>query len=432
MLHTEPGPLKGILLAFEFALQAPAPGYQEELRLLKGLIGGEEGAGGDLDDVQPPPEFMTEALDYVRQRDEAAYEELLERERIEPGIEAEGALLGTVVERAVSWGYLLTRYRTQIATKLSKTYPQVSLFTPALVDFDLWLNDAAPLRTSIAQQVELYGLISEWSGGRFHGFLAFDPLRELQDPSGGGGTLATAKEAVQRHGFIGVKVYPPMGFRPLGNAELWPAGDPRRGLDEPLRRLYRWCQQERVPILAHCNDSNGAEQDFGVRAAPEHWARVLEEFGDLQVCLGHFGGVEGLSNDPTTSWAWQIGALMERYPFVYGDTSFHRVALDATDAERRAYLNGLARLFDAHPQARTRLVYGTDWQMILIAKGHSDYFGRYRREIQGRFGADVASDFTERNARRLLGLDSTGTGTRSRLERFYSRRSMSKPDWWSA
>ena len=107
------------------------------------------------------------------------------------------------------------------------------------------------------------------------------------------------------------------------------------------------------------------------------------------------------------------------------------MALDATDAERRAYLNGLARLFDAHPQARKRLVFGSDWEMILIAKGHSDYFGRYRREIEGRFGADGASDLTENNARRLLGLDSAGTGTRSRLEAFYSKRSMRNPDWWS-
>jgi predicted TIM-barrel fold metal-dependent hydrolase len=430
LLHQNPGLLRGVLLAFQYALQSPAPDYDSERELLQGLIDGEEAALDLLEDLDPPAGLLNEALDHVQQQDAEAYDELLLEQGLEPGLEADGALLGTIAERAVNWAYVMTRYRTQIAHKLARTFEQVALFTPALVDFDLWLGEHSDVRTSLERQVELYGLLAEWSEGRFHGFVAFDPLRELRDPGGNGGTLARVKEAVQQHGFVGVKVYPPMGFRPLGNAELWPPGDLRRELDTPLRVLYAWCQSENVPILAHCNASNGAGPGYSLRAAPVHWARALQEFPELRLCLGHFGGTAGLRQNPPESWAWQIGQLMQTHEFVYADTSFHDVGLDATEAERQAYLNGVAWLVATFPAARERLVFGSDWQMILIEEGHADYLNRYRRQIEERLGASAARDFTENNARRLLGLDAVGKGNRSRLEEFYEARAMPKPSWW--
>ena len=115
-----------------------------------------------------------------------------------------------------------------------------------------------------------------------------------------------------------------MGFRPLGNAGLWPPGDDRNDLDAPLRDLYAWCEEKDVPILAHCNETNGGGTWFRRSAAPTYWASVLEEFSELRLCLGHFGGVRGVQQDPFGSWAWQIAQLMRTYPFVYADTGFSR------------------------------------------------------------------------------------------------------------
>ena len=108
---------------------------------------------------------------------------------------------------------------------------------------------------------------------------------------------------------------------------------------------------------------------------------------------------------------------------------FHDTALDSSEADRESYLDGLARLVDRIPAMRDRLVFGSDWQMILIEEGHEGYFNRYRQQIQDRFGGSVAKVFVEDNARRLLGLDED-VGNRARLKKFYADRSMATPAWW--
>ena len=51
-------------------------------------------------------------------------------------------------------------------------------------------------------------------------------------------------------GAIGVKVYPPVGFKPFGNG-----GSLGGMLDEQMRQVLRFCLTEDVPILAHCSFS---------------------------------------------------------------------------------------------------------------------------------------------------------------------------------
>src|SRR5439155_20874758 len=125
----------------------------------------------------------------------------------------------------------------------------------------------------IREQVELHEKVSRLSmlgrlgygTARVHPFVGFDPRRELVSRKRADlkGALALAKEAVQEYGFIGVKLYPPMGFRPLGNgatAEMT-AEDAYR-VDGILDELYTWCEAEQVPVTAHCNPSNEAAEEY--------------------------------------------------------------------------------------------------------------------------------------------------------------------------
>lgn len=84
------------------------------------------------------------------------------------------------------------------------------------------------------------------TGIHMHSFVGFDPRRQVQEP---GTPLALVKRAILEHGFVGVKLYPPMGFQ---------ASDNKGPIETALRRLYDWCKDADVPIMAHAENSIGA------------------------------------------------------------------------------------------------------------------------------------------------------------------------------
>jgi hypothetical protein len=133
----------------------------------------------------------------------------------------------STVLRAVRWATLFTRSRLDLAADYASAFGDaVQLAVPLMVDLGTSLGEQPP--TAIAQQVELFEKISRASmlnvlpgvgGMQVHPFVCFDPLRQLNDVKTG--SIRTAfdliKLAVTDYGFIGVKVYPPMGWRPTGN-----------------------------------------------------------------------------------------------------------------------------------------------------------------------------------------------------------------------
>ena len=78
--------------------------------------------------------------------------------------------------------------------------------------------------------------------------------------------------------------------------------------------LFALCVKEDAAILAHANDSNGANEDFGRRADPGYWIDVFRKHPTLRVCLAHFGHFDTTSHDapagakpPDASWEWALG-----------------------------------------------------------------------------------------------------------------------------
>ena len=178
------------------------------------------------------------------------------------------------VSRYLRWGLRLTRYRSELVDELVSIHGgNAKLVTPALIDYSRWLNDKHDVK--LEKQIDIMARLAQRAGAtRVHGYAPFDPLREamyrIAPEQGAKAPLALVKLAVTEKGFIGVKLYPPMGFRPLGN-EGFSAGDfpqhihkPFKGrkigkdIDAVLNELYAWCAAEQVPILAHASDSNGS------------------------------------------------------------------------------------------------------------------------------------------------------------------------------
>lgn len=356
---------------------------------------------------------------------------------------------GSYFSRYFEWAKLLTDYRETIARKYLSVYDgegrRLVLAAPALVDYNYWLNDQTP--SPLEEQVKLMGQLSLKLPVPTHGYVAFDPLRAVRGAEGPA-PLDIVKEAVTKHGFLGVKLYSPMGFRPSGNADhaltfpdyAW-RHEPGFGekLDAALYSLYDWCHAEDVPILAHTTESQSAGPDFAARAEPQFWDAVLSKYPKLRVDLAHFGNFSQAftpNGDPVANysktWEYEIAAFIKRgrYPNLYADISYFWWVLEGSSEKDhlKAAKKLFEKYFDTDPNAE-RLLFGTDWNMSGKAPGAANYVGNVET-----FFRDVGlkepqlDNLFFKNALRFLGLDRQ-TKSKARLKRFYEKAGKPFPDF---
>lgn len=423
-------------------LQGRAPGFLAENARLDTLLGGTAlpEAAELAESVQAPAATLEDEVDRAMAELAVTDPDLLRRvgvelasEGVPPplGSEQEGALdWFHAARRAVRWAKLYGSYRLDNTAALLNLFGgRVHLATPLLVDLGMGLADTAG--TTLRQQIELHEKISRLSlrgrlpagaRGHVHGFAAFDPRRELRARRVGDldRPLDVIRDAITRYGFVGVKLYPPMGFMPLGNAA---AGVPNGAeLDGILREFYSWCVTEDVPITVHGSASNHAHQQFADFGSPANWARVLDEFGDLHLNLGHFGGTD----DAPAAWPRGIARLAATHPHVYADVGNHRI--DRADVRER-YLQFLDTVFadPATAVMERRLMFGTDWYMLAILPEHDQFLDRYEQAYRDRFGAARTDAFLGANALRFLGFDDAGNANNRRARDRYNGHDL--PAW---
>jgi predicted TIM-barrel fold metal-dependent hydrolase len=248
--------------------------------------------------------------------------------------------------------YRTVQVHDYLNTFTSAPNRDVDLMIAHLVDYDWPLNHGSATPTPLwtasrrATQIRVMERITIATYGKVHGFVPFDPFREVayradKRPIHGElwssldlvktsiGRLADSNgPAIIGNGMIGVKLYPPMGFAACGNAQLgdvWSAPankmpdwfgkevaypTPRPGekpvapfgvrLDDALEELYSWCESNDVPILAHSSASNGPSITLENLALSEHWACVVESHPNLRVCFGHLGSLDAAKTDQPT------------------------------------------------------------------------------------------------------------------------------------
>ncbi len=347
------------------------------------------------------------------------------------------------------WGDLLSGFRRDIVGKYLATFDtgahDIVLFAPALVDFSNWLGDTAA--SPLQQQVDLMDVLARrQKKARMHGYVAFDPLRQLlaeetrtmQTP------LTLARAAVETQGFLGVKIYSPMGFRPTNNAgagTTFPATvmggrrDFGARLDKALDDLYAWCRRDGVAILAHASNSQAANREFGLRADPKFWRVVLKKHRELRLNLAHFGRFEisGPSasidlNRLAATGEWEIGRIIkhDRAPNVYADLSYFTwiIGNDTDARQRKLAAEALKRWFaEFDPECR-RILFGTDWSMTAPVRDSEGYLPRMIAFLQdvglteGQLDTVLFS-----NAVRFFGLRQ-GDRARSRLASYYAKHKL--------
>jgi predicted TIM-barrel fold metal-dependent hydrolase len=283
------------------------------------------------------------------------------------------------------------------------------------------------LHAKIAR-VSMLGLIPDHPEATVHPFFGFDP-RRVYEESGHNAPwdLSQLQSAVMDHGFIGVKVYPPMGWRPSRNftTEDIRSQAEATAYDQILTEFFGWCDQHQVPVTPHANRSMGTEAAYDEFSSPFEWKRVLDRFPGLRINLGHFGGFD---EQPTSNtWPYYFAELAEQFDNVYVDVGNHRPH-EATILQR--YLARLDQLLAAFPNLTEKIMLGTDWYMDVQEPNHEDYVGNYLKAYENKFGTDATKRFYGRNALDFLGLGDPANKNNQRLRAYYAEHAPGRePDW---
>lgn len=234
----------------------------------------------------------------------------------------------------------------------------------ALVDFDRWLD--CPPRSGHDDQVRLHELLSRLSGRYMLPLVAYNPWSHVVE---GERTIARIVDAVQNRGFVGVKTYPPNGFRPYGNVlepvVRTPGAPSPADLDAALARFWDVCRDLNVPVMAHTGETMGRDDAHDTLGGPTGWSALLERYrGQLapRVNAGHFGG-DGEANN----WTESLAMLMSKPEggTLYGDLGYWS-ALRCTEPSSKECTSAQGRLKAAlkHVGVNRRVMYGSDWLML--------------------------------------------------------------------
>jgi len=344
-------------------------------------------------------------------------------------------------------GCLLTLSRadlTDTLAKLPRHYASdVRFFAPALVDYSYWLDDFENV-SSLDDQIRVMSDMATRKGRPFavHPYVSFCPWRQIVEPK----QFDSVQNAILERGFLGVKLYPVMGFLPAGNAQADPATYPEKlrntrpdwakALDEALANLYKWCAKEEVPILAHCSESQAPSADAGRRGGPKGWrdAVAMDGVSKLRLNLGHLGGLWDLAKPSHNDWTQSVVQMIASqdnnlYADVADYASIMHRPLTSDTADDKAVSSAVAGFLRQYPASKNKLLYGSDWVMLSKDLGAELYYPGMRERLPAAWGLDAAA-YLGANAARFMGLakikGQPAGKTRLRLEAFYQKHGLDK------
>ncbi|MBI5165253.1 MAG: amidohydrolase family protein [Magnetospirillum sp.] len=242
--------------------------------------------------------------------------------------------------------------------RLKDQYPQQDARFVVLPMDMAGMGYGAPLDDINSQHEELAAL-SQKTGGRVLPFVHFDPRRP--------NALACIRYWIEERNFKGVKIYPPLGYRPTA-----PELDP----------IFAYCAENDVPVMTHCSGATVRAKRYAADiaraaklAAPLGYQEILDKYPNLRLCLAHFGGERAwdaymrdprgtgeFKDEPTKNWLWDIVDML-RNPAntnLYADISYTMFHLDSNIAT-------LAVLLEDQ-RIRDRTLFGSDFYMSKMEK----------------------------------------------------------------
>jgi hypothetical protein len=256
----------------------------------------------------------------------------------------------------------------------------------ALVDFDHWLQ--RPPRSKHDDQVRLHQRLFEMhrrspanGGPYFYPIVAYNPWSDIRN---GGASLKRVVDACTTGDFVAVKIYPPTGFMPAGNAwipesQLTKPHPNTRKLDETLEAFFAKCAELKIPVLAHAAPSNGRDNLHDGFGGPDGWNMLLSRHAAMArvqtVDFGHFGGAR-------RNWTREFAGLMVRHSRMplFGDLGYweelmcgHSKPQDCTAARQQLGDAMRTSIPGTGETVVDRVMFATDWLMLSQVKRWAEY-----------------------------------------------------------
>lgn len=321
--------------------------------------------------------------------------------------------------------FLLSSKKSQANALMTREYPEVRLFVDHLLDFARTYN-GEPLTASERQLQDAQALATNHPG-RLVYFVPFDPFR-------GSAALANVRAALAR-GAVGVKFYPPNGYRPSRNqipprpsTDGWELAQwqSRYGhqsaaaLDADCDTLFDYCEARQIPILTHCTPVGlQAATGYGQMSDPVYWRAVLQRHPELRVGFGHAGGDPWWfggdheppygNTDAAEQWrfAAEVVALCLQYPHVYCDMSYLKSILNERNLD--AFGKRLAGVINRQQpgcgwRLGDKLMYGSDWLLFARERGYQGLVAQFQNVYCRPELTTWRSAFFAGNAIKYLGL----------------------------
>ena len=224
-----------------------------------------------------------------------------------------------------------------------------------LPDFTYALRDSTH---TIEELIAHHRTVRDRHPGRFRVFVGVDPRW-------GADGLALFENAILQHGFDGMKLYPPCGYR-LSDKILYP--------------FYDLCSTYGLPVLSHIGATSPALE--AEPAQPIFVDRAAKDFPDVDFVLAH-GSV---------NYVEECAMLCNSRPNIHVDVSGYEAGGVA----------GVAKLFGLG--LHHKVLFATDWPIFRMQGRQASFVERLTTE--GAFPETMTDRerdlFFHGNARRLL------------------------------
>lgn len=268
----------------------------------------------------------------------------------------------------------------------SSNSSNIKLYTPLMMDFikgadisNIKSKDGvAPFLLQWYEHI----LIARTYPWKIMPFFHFHPERKH--------VVEICKEAIKDFGFIGIKMYPAMGFYPDCYHD-----ENKQVVNNNLKALYTYLKELRdndnvIPITVHSQYSSTQSIQLSMAETMKYtdisnWESVIEEF-NLKINFAHYGGNEYLENDSSDirDFSHQcrntIRELMEKYNVngskrIFADTAAHSGPFGDYS---KIYFENLVKDLetDTYP-----VMFGTDMPVINADMLNKDYIHAFEDGI---------------------------------------------------
>ena len=279
---------------------------------------------------------------------------------------------------------------TEIARLLLEQIPPDAALVGLMMDISGGVDGAGDTRKFKRQIKELENASLAFPG-RIFPFVAVNTNRKDH--------LARLTDCVLKRGFVGVKLYPSLGYSVQTDA---------------MRAVLAFCAEHDVPVSMHCSGGGFYRAPADIdNCNPRHWSQLLDEFPTVRVCFAHCGG-GSLFCEPMNPDGWDalVLGLLEQHVNAFADLSYH--ADQMLDAGKREVWLGRIRGMLGNATYGTRVLFGTDSWLVRAQATEEAYWDWFRDALGEADWHRVA----EEAPRRFLGLpDASGQGSGKSVQR---------------